>query len=152
VSLSQFWFAARLGAWLCSLPIIVRSRTLPFLLERIGPAGERPRRSHSLELNRAVQIVARICRMRLFDLPIFPRACLRRALALYYVLTRMGYPVEIHIGVHKDGRDLHGHSWVTLHGKPLGERAPAEIFRTIYSYPAISHRSTLPEINELQPA
>jgi hypothetical protein len=102
-------------------------------------------------LTRAVQIVARICRMRLFQQPVFPRPCLRRALALYSVLSRMGYPVEIHFGVRRDGRDLHGHSWVTLKGEPLGERTPEEPFRAIYSYPTVSYCSTLQEIGEPQP-
>jgi hypothetical protein len=72
--------------------------------------------------------------MRFFDLPLFPRACLRRSLTLYSLLTQGGYPVEIHFGVRTDGGDLRAHSWVTLHGAPLAETGPEEIFRTIYSH------------------
>jgi Transglutaminase-like superfamily len=85
-------------------------------------------------MDEAVRIVARVCRMCLFDLPVFPRRCLRRSLALHSVLTRMGLEVEIHFGVRKEGPDLHGHSWVTVDGVPVAERSPAEAFRPIFSY------------------
>jgi hypothetical protein len=70
-----------------------------------------------------------------FDLPVFPRVCLRRSLALYHVLGRMGHPVSLHIGVRPGESDLEGHSWVTIDGRALGEADPMEQFRAIYSYP-----------------
>jgi hypothetical protein len=148
--LSQFWLAARVGAWLSVLPIVLRTRTLPLVLERLAVASERPRTGNPLDLNQTVQIVVRVCRLRIFRLPVFPRPCLRRSLALYYFLGRMGHPIEIHFGVRKDGRDLHGHSWVTLQGKALRERDPAEAFSTIYSYGSGSYRSALREAVEPQ--
>jgi hypothetical protein len=150
VSLSQFVLAARVGAWLSALPIVLRTRTLPLLLEQLAASAERPRSGNPLDLNEAVQVVVRVCRMRIFRLPVFPRPCLRRALALYYFLGRMGYPIEIHFGVRKDGRDLHGHSWVTLQGKLLRERNPTEAFSTIYSYGPVSYRSALRETVKAQ--
>ena len=150
MSLSQFGLAARVGAWLSVLPIVLRTRTLRLLLEQLAAAAERPRSGNPLDLNEAVQVVVRVCRMRIFRLPVFPRPCLRRALALYYFLGGMGYPIEIHFGVRKDGRDLHGHSWVTLQGKALRERNPAEAFSTIYSYGSVSYRSALRETVKAQ--
>jgi hypothetical protein len=51
------------------------------------------------------------------------------------MLNRMGYPARIHFGVQKNGSVFEGHSWVTLNGKPLGERAPQAKFATVYSHP-----------------
>jgi hypothetical protein len=150
VSLSQFGLAARVGAWLSVLPIVLRTRTLPLLLEQLAAAAERPPNGNPLDLSKTVQIVVRVCRMRIFRLPVFPRPCLRRSLALYYFLGRMGHPIEIHFGVRKDGRDLHGHSWVTLQGKTLRERNPGEAFSTIYSYGSVSYRSALRETVKAQ--
>lgn len=142
VLVSQLWFAVRLGAWLCVLPLRLRLHSLPALLHRLTQVQRQPTSCNPLELDRAVGIAVWLCQLRLFHLPLFPRACLRQSLALYHVLTRMGYPVEIHFGIHKDGEDLRGHSWVMLQGRPVAERARTEIFTTVYSYPLASSRST----------
>jgi hypothetical protein len=133
VLLSEFWFALRLGLWLCLLPIFLRLRSLPELLNRSTQLGTQPKRESPLERDRAVRIAVRICQMSLFYLPIFPKTCLRQSLALYHVLNRMGCPVEIHFGVLKDGQKFHGHSWVTIQGNPVAERTQPEIFKTVYS-------------------
>jgi hypothetical protein len=140
VFLCKVWLAARVGAWLSFLPMLLRTETLPHLLERLAAAQRRSRHGPR-DLDETIQVVVRVCQMSIFRLPIFPRPCLRRSLALYYFLGRLGYPIEIHIGVRKDGRDLHGHSWVTLDGRVLRERNPAHIFNTIYSYGLVSCRS-----------
>jgi hypothetical protein len=85
--------------------------------------------------------VARLCRRRFFRRPPFPRACLRQALALYYVLTRLGYAVEIHFGIQKAVEVLHGHSWVTVQGEQMAEHAPLDVFSIIYSYASVVARS-----------
>ena len=72
--------------------------------------------SGTMAMDHAVRTVVRVCQARLFRLPIFPRACLRQALALYYVLTALGYPATIHFGARKGDEALHGHSWVTIRG------------------------------------
>ena len=140
VLLSECWFALRLVLWLCLLPISLRFRPLPELLKHLSRVRRLEGRS-PLETGRAVCIVVTICRLRLFHLPLFPRTCLRQSLALYRVLTRMSHPVEIHFGIRCQGEGLQGHSWVTIHGKPVAERTPTEIFRTVYSYPPAPNRS-----------
>jgi len=87
------------------------------------------------EMDRMVRLVVRVCRLRCFRPPLFPRACLRQALALYYTLRRMGYPVAIHFGVHKAEEALHGHSWVTVQGQVVAESMSVEVFHEVYSYP-----------------
>ena len=150
MGVSQYWLAARVGLFLCSLPLRVRRQRLPLFLERLAsPAGRRIVAS-DLETRRIVQIVRRVAGLGIFRLPIFPRLCLRQSLALFFFLSRMGHPVEIHFGVRKDGRDLDGHSWVSLGGRVLGEREPANHFRTIYSHSADSGHSPFARIDEPQ--
>jgi hypothetical protein len=139
--LSQCWCAVCLGVWLCRLPVLLRVYTLPALLQRLTPAGRQQARSRALEMDQAVRVVMWVCHLRPFRGPLFPRVCLRQALALYYVLTRLGYPAEIYFGVYKDKKEFHGHSWVTVQGKPIAERTPPEVFRVVYSYPAASYHA-----------
>lgn len=134
--LSELWFALRLGMWLCLLPIFLCVRSLPMLLQHLTPVREQQKRISSIETGRAVRIVVRLCQMRLFYLPIFPRPCLRQALALYRTLNRMGYSVEIHFGVLKDEKNFHGHSWVTMQGEPVADTARSGVFKVVYSYPS----------------
>ncbi len=132
----EYWFAARVGAWLCWLPILLRIHSLPGLLQRLKPAhGESQKRS-STEMERAVEIVVRVCRLRLFDLPIFPKPCLRQSLVLYHILTRIGYPVEIHLGVDKKSGTFFAHSWVTLEGERIADRIRPGTFKVVYSFPS----------------
>jgi hypothetical protein len=134
VVLSEVWFALHVGIWLFLLPIFLRFRPLPELLKHFTQVRSQPKSRGPLEMDRAVRIVTRVCQMRVFRLPIFLRPCLRQALALYRTLTRMGYPVEIHFGIHKQGEDLQGHAWVTIQGKPVADTARSESFKPVYSY------------------
>jgi hypothetical protein len=87
--LSQLWLAVRVGMWLCGLPIRWRVHSLPRLLQRPTPARERPPRRSPVELDRAVWLVRRICRLRFFRGSLFPQASLGQAMALYHILTRL---------------------------------------------------------------
>jgi hypothetical protein len=141
--LSQLWWAVRVGVWLCGLSIRWRVHSLPQLLHHLTPVRGRAPRSSRLELEQAVRIVRRICRLRLFHGPLFPQACLRQSLALYYILTRLRYPFEIHFGVYKAGEALRGHSWVTVDGRAVAERIPPQALQAIYSFPEVSSRVSL---------
>jgi Transglutaminase-like superfamily len=100
-------------------------------------------------MERAVEIVVRVCRLGLFHVPVFPRACLTQSLTLYRTLRRMGYSAEIHFGIRKDGKDLRGHSWVTLEGKPVGDRTRTGVFAAVYSYPPISRAAISDDTSDL---
>ena len=80
----------------------------------------------------------------------FPKPCLRQSLALYRVLTRMGYPVEIHFGVRKQDQELVGHSWVTIHGHPAAKQRRPGNFKPIYSYSSGFSCSPQHRINEVE--
>jgi hypothetical protein len=138
--LSKALLASDLLLWLFCLPVTLRIHTLPILLKHLA---RNERRKRKLPLKDAVGIVMRICNLRPFRSRIFPRQCLRQSLTLYRTLSQMGYPVEIHFGVHKDGSDLHGHSWVTIQGKPVAERSGMEIFKSAYSQSSATYRSPL---------
>ena len=139
---SQLWVAVRVGVWLCTLPIRWRRQSLPILLQHLTPVRRPVPRRGSLEMEQAVRIVRRICRLRCFRGPLFPQPCLRQALALYHLLSQLGYPVAIHFGVYKVGEALRGHSWVTVEGQRVAERLPPETLQDIYSCPAsASHAS-----------
>jgi hypothetical protein len=135
--LTHVWLAVRLSVWLVGLPVRLHRYPLPVLLERLAAAGGQQACGSPQELECVVRLVVRVCHLRCFRLRLFPRACLRQALALYYTLTRLGFPVTIHFGVHKVGEALRGHSWVTLQGTPVAESTPAGVFHCIYSYPAV---------------
>jgi hypothetical protein len=130
----QGWLKVWVCLWLCGLPLRIRLYTLPTLLHRLTRVHRA--RGSLFERDEAVAIVVRLCQAWLFRLPLFPLACLRQALTLTYVLTRMGYPVAIHFGVRKAGETLHGHSWVTVQGTPVAERTRIDLFTVVYSYPA----------------
>jgi Transglutaminase-like superfamily len=147
--LSEYWFALRLAAWLCLLPTIIRLHPLSVILQRFAQIRRQPNKRNPLEMDRAVQIVVRICRLGLFHLPLFPRACLRQSLALYRTLCRMGYSAEIHFGIRKDGKDLRGHSWVTIEGQPVADRTRTGIFAVVYSYPPISRAAISDDTSDL---
>jgi hypothetical protein len=136
--LSKAALALDLVVWLFCLPFIWRFRAIPTLLKRLARDGK-PKRKAPIELKDAVGIVTRICNLRPFRSRIFPKRCLRQSLTLYRTLSQMGYSVEIHFGVHKDGDDLQGHSWVTIQGKLVAERSGVEIFKSVYSQPSATY-------------
>jgi hypothetical protein len=144
--LSQMGWGIRLGVWLCGLPLALRLSTLPSLLQRLTPGGSPPTRQRDGAMDRVVQWVVWLCHRRPFRLQLFPRACLRQALALYATLTRMGYPVAIHIGVRQAEGRLYGHSWVTVHGQPVAERTRTDVFHIIYTYPPAISRAGHDEV------
>ena len=73
----------RLGVWPCGLPLLLRLYTLPGVLQRLTPGGSSLTRQRDGVMDRVVRRVVWLCHLRPFRLPLFPRACLRQALALY---------------------------------------------------------------------
>jgi hypothetical protein len=131
--LPKAMLASDLVLWLFWLPVALRIFTIPRLLERLAQS-RRDNVSNSIDLKEAIKIATRLCNLRPFRSRLFPQRCLRQSLTLYRTLTRMGYPVELHFGVYKDGEELRGHSWITTEGKPVAEGTRTEIFKSIYSY------------------
>jgi len=134
-SLPLYLLAVRSGLWLCVLPLLLRICSLPLLLQYNTVRTKRKGERRSLDMDRAVHVVERVCRLRFFRLPLFPRDCLRQSLVVHRTLTRMGYPAIIHFGVQRRGDEIEGHSWVSLHGKRVAEHSPSSAFAVVYSYP-----------------
>jgi Transglutaminase-like superfamily len=112
---SAIWLGLRVGLWLCALPLRLHWYGLPGLLARLTPQGELVPSQRGLDVDSVAWVTGCVCRRRLFHSRLFPRLFLR--LAPYAVLSRLGYPAIIHVGLAKDGGVLHGHSWVTVHGR-----------------------------------
>ena len=134
--LSDSWLAIQVGVLLCRLPVLLRLYALPTLLDRLtAPDATVMTAPDDVKRDRAVRVVLRVCQLRPFCSRLFPRTCLRQALALYYMLTRLGYPVMIHFGVRKGKEELQGHSWITVKGMPVTEREGSSPYNIVYSYP-----------------
>jgi hypothetical protein len=146
--LPLYWLAIKSGGWLCVLPLLLRIYSLPVLLQRITGREKRKGDRLCLDVDRSAGVIGRVCQLRLFRLPFFPRDCLRQSLVLYNALTGMGYPAIIHFGVQKQRSALEGHSWVTLHGRPIGEQGSVRAFATVYSYP-VSTAGNLQSVHSL---
>jgi hypothetical protein len=131
--------AMRVSVWLCGLPLRLCRAPLPRLLERYTPAARQLPSGSALDMQRLVQLVVWVCHWPFFRPPLFPRACLRQSLALYYVLSHRGYPVAIHFGVCKAADGLQGHSWVSVHGTPVAERPPWKCFMWCIHIPLSPH-------------
>ena len=144
MTLSRLWLAARAGIELTSVALLVRTRALPDVLRRLRGARPKQERPDPRRLSETARVVARVSRLRFFDLPVFPHPCLRRSLALFSLLSRDGYEPEIHFGVLADGKSLHGHSWVTVDGATVCDSSPTASFRTVYSYPSRTNFSPRP--------
>jgi len=127
--------ATRVTGLLCLLPILEKSHTLPTLLARLTPVRSAEHVLAPLVMERAVRLVLRLCHRRPFRSARFPKACLRQSLALYHALIYLGFPVEFHLGVRKQGEELIAHSWVTCSGQPIADKPNTDILKLVYSYP-----------------
>jgi hypothetical protein len=123
-----------MALWLCELPVLIRVVSLPALLRRISRRPRPALAENAWHPDDVAIVAARVCRLPVFRPRVFPRSCLRRSLVLYRALTRMGYPATIHFGVRKQGDAFEGHSWVSLHGRPLAETGSVEAFSPLYSF------------------
>jgi len=54
-------------------------------------------------------------------LHLLPMTCLVRSLALRWMLSRCGIPVQLCIGVSKTLIGMHAHAWVEIYGQPIGD-------------------------------
>ena len=135
--LADSWLAIQVGVLLCQLPVLLRLYALPTLLHRLTPPDSNIMRASEVKRDRAVRVVLLVCQLRFFRTRLFPLACLRQSLTLYYTLTRLGYPVMIHFGVRKGKEELEGHCWLTGKGMPVTERGESSAsYRIVYSYPS----------------
>lgn len=87
-----------------------------------APAGPRDRETER-------RLAASV--MRLSQLTGLPdRDCLQRSLLLYRVLSRAGADPKLVVGFQRVNRQVLGHAWVTVDGRPVFE-AEADLLRFV---------------------
>ena len=145
--LSDSWLAIQVVVLMCRLPVLLRLYALPTLLHRLTASDTTTMMAPDRERDRAVRLVLWVCQLRPFRSRLFPRVCLRQALALYSTLTNLGYTVSIHFGILRRGEELRGHSWVTVKGMPVAEGGDSSPYRIVYSYTS-GQPNSIPDVKE----
>lgn len=54
---------------------------------------------------------------------LYRATCLRRSLALWWLLRRRGLPVELRIGVARAKEQVQAHAWIELAGRVINDRS-----------------------------
>lgn len=94
-------------------------RTRDLLARRVPTARHRhPAKGHSPRDQ--AERVARLVAIAAHHGP-YRATCLRRSLALWWLLRRRGMPAELRIGVRKDSGGLEAHAWVDLNGQAVND-------------------------------
>ena len=128
----KLWLALRTALWLCMVPVLLRTNSVPGLLDRLRIAPSTPENANRLTTDCIVRVAARVSGLLLFRSWPFPRTCVRESLALAFALSRAGRPFEVHFGVRKEGQTLWGHSWITINSEH--NQRENRVFSTIYTY------------------
>lgn len=118
--------------------VLVRTKSLPALLNRLAqPSHTRISREAQRQPDiRQIQRIWRYSHVIVTTLLCSRRPCLLRSLVVYRYGCRYGLPISIHFGVRSGMDGLEGHSWVTLHGRPLCESEEGvRSYVAVYSYP-----------------
>jgi hypothetical protein len=138
VSRREWWLMARIAGVVTVMPVLVRTCSVPRLLQLCGFAAPRPPDDEALLLT----CVNRVLRHH----PALARnPCLTRSLTLYRFLGASATDLQICLGVRyaepllagRRARRLAGHAWLVRNGVPYleGARAAGEEFRVIYCHP-----------------
>ena len=155
------------------LPSQIRSRSLPDLLASLDPGVSDVPGDHDVSAFPPDRVVSASDRDRarldktvgftdsLLRYRIFQRygKCLLRSLILFLFLRAQGWPVEIHFGVRKTGKDatganetcdanqmgITGHSWLVKNGELFLEEPSQEHgYATTYTYPVLHPSQNYP--------
>ncbi|MDT7807630.1 MAG: hypothetical protein QOJ70_1443 [Acidobacteriota bacterium] len=133
--------AARMGAWVVALSLLVRVMPLPRALRLVAPG-------HALlhdevkarTVEEAERVEARLARLLDSVLAanfwVFTPTCWKRAPVLHRYLALSGIRTRILFGVRRDGDEvLNGHAWLEADGEPLLEQTPPR-YKVTYSFPS----------------
>jgi Transglutaminase-like superfamily len=127
--------AARMGAWVLALSLLVKLMPLPRAMALVAP--RRPRRRTAAD---AAHVQARLARLLdsvlAADFWVFTPTCWKRAPVLHRYLALSGIPTRVLFGVRREGADaLSGHAWLEAGGQPILEKTPPD-YKVTYSFPA----------------
>ena len=113
-----------LVVWLlATLPLRLWRRPVQAVIRDLTPRQVPASRAPWTEVPRAQRAVERLFHRRGLNAY---GPCLRRSLTLYYLLTRLGYPVRVALGATTHQGSLVAHAWLVLDGAPLLESDPVD--------------------------
>lgn len=127
--------AARMGAWVFALSLLVKFMPLPRAIALVSP-----RRASRGESADAALVQARLARLLdsvlAADFWVFTPTCWKRAPVLHRYLALRGIRTRVLFGVRREGSDaLSGHAWLEAGGEPILEKTPPD-YKVTYSFPA----------------
>ena len=127
--------AARMGAWVVALSLLVRLMPLPRAMALVAPRRSRRRKAPD-----AARVQARLARLLdsllAADFWVFTPTCWKRAPVLHRYLALSGIDTRVLFGVRREGADtLSGHAWLEAGGQPILEKTPPD-YQITYSFPA----------------
>jgi len=102
----------RMVPWAYALPVLKKLLPLP-VLARLAWPRRRSRRPVAVET--VLTTVLRLWPVR------SRQNCLERSLLLYRYLSWAGAEPMLATGLRREGERLHGHAWVSVAGRPVGD-------------------------------
>jgi hypothetical protein len=132
-SLSKYWAIAQIGFLVFRIRLLLYVKSLPEVVALLSPGSPAGNRENS-SLDDLIYYVDRW--LELFPYNVKGN-CFPRALALYWLARRSGYPVSLHCGVKKEASTLEGHAWLTLENRPFHEASQQwRQYAVTFSYPS----------------
>lgn len=127
--------AARMGAWVVTLSLMVKLMPLPRAMQFVAP--RRGARGAPAEAALVQDKLARLLDSVLAaDFWVFTPTCWKRAPVLHRYLALSGIDTRVLFGVRREGSDaLSGHAWLEADGEPILEKTPPD-YKVTYSFPA----------------
>ena len=130
--------AARMGAWVLALSLLVRLMPLPRAMALVAPrrVGRRRPTDEASVQERLARLLDSVLAA---DFCVFTPTCWKRAPVLHRYLALSGIETRVLFGVRRDsggsGDALSGHAWLEAGGKPLLEKTPPD-YKVTYRFPA----------------
>lgn len=128
------FLAARMGAWVVVLTLLVKVLPLPRAIALVAP--RRARRGVTPDAARVQARLALLLDSLLAaDFWVFTPTCWKRAPVLHRYLALRGIDTRVLFGVRREGTDtLSGHAWLEAGGEPILEKTPPD-YKVTYSFP-----------------
>ena len=127
--------AARMGAWVVALSLLVKFMPLPRAMSLVAPRRV-GRRKPSDEASVQERLARLLDSVLAADFWVFTPTCWKRAPVLHRYLALSGIDTRVLFGVRREGPDtLSGHAWLEAGGVPILEKTPPD-YKVTYSFPA----------------